>query len=119
MGDSYGLVGAATERSVGRSGEVEEPGAFKRAVGSGGVRGEVQDSDGGSLLPWRVGGRVAQAGGSEWWAVEPPVGRVAHGVPDRLARLSALGNALVPQIAEWIGRRIVAYETELEGGVAA
>ena len=25
-------------------------------------------------------------------------------------RLVALGNALVPQIAEWIGRRIIAYE---------
>jgi hypothetical protein len=25
-------------------------------------------------------------------------------------RLAALGNALVPQIAEWIGRRILAYE---------
>lgn len=43
---------------------------------------------------------------------EAGIARVSHGVPDRLARLSALGNALVPQIAEWIGRRIVAYETE-------
>jgi hypothetical protein len=25
-------------------------------------------------------------------------------------RLAALGNALLPQIAEWIGCRIVAYE---------
>jgi hypothetical protein len=25
-------------------------------------------------------------------------------------RLAALGNALVPQIAEWIGRRILAVE---------
>jgi hypothetical protein len=25
-------------------------------------------------------------------------------------RLAALGNALLPQIAEWIGRRIVEYE---------
>jgi site-specific DNA-cytosine methylase len=25
-------------------------------------------------------------------------------------RLAALGNALVPQIAEWIGRRILEYE---------
>lgn len=28
------------------------------------------------------------------------------------ARSGALGNALVPQIAEWIGRRIVSYEAE-------
>jgi len=29
-------------------------------------------------------------------------------------RLAALGNALLPQIAEWIGRRIVDYEREAE-----
>lgn len=34
---------------------------------------------------------------SSWWAVEPPVGRVAYGVPRRVDRLRALGNAVVPQ----------------------
>jgi site-specific DNA-cytosine methylase len=29
-------------------------------------------------------------------------------------RLAALGNALVPQIAEWIGRRILEYERATE-----
>ena len=38
------------------------------------------------------------------WAVEPEVGRVAHGVPARVDRLKGLGNAVVPQIAEYIGR---------------
>jgi site-specific DNA-cytosine methylase len=33
-----------------------------------------------------------------------------------MERLRALGNALVPQIAEWIGRRIVDYE---QGRLAA
>jgi DNA (cytosine-5)-methyltransferase 1 len=45
-----------------------------------------------------------------WWAAEPGVGRVADGVPRRVDRLAALGNALIPQIAEWIGRRILEYE---------
>jgi DNA (cytosine-5)-methyltransferase 1 len=44
------------------------------------------------------------------WLVEPDVGRVAHGIPARTHRLRGLGNALVPQIAEWIGRRILDYE---------
>lgn len=44
------------------------------------------------------------------WAVEPDVGRVADGVPARVDRLRSLGNALVPQIAEWIGRRILEWE---------
>ncbi len=34
---------------------------------------------------------------NDWWAVEPDVGRVAHGVPSRVDRLRALGNAVVPQ----------------------
>lgn len=32
-----------------------------------------------------------------WWPAEPDVGRVAHGVPNRVDRLKCLGNAVVPQ----------------------
>jgi DNA (cytosine-5)-methyltransferase 1 len=49
--------------------------------------------------------------GSNWWEVEPGVGRVANGIPNRVDRLRALGNAVVPQVAEWIGRRIVEVDT--------
>jgi DNA (cytosine-5)-methyltransferase 1 len=52
------------------------------------------------------------AGDGGWWAAEPDVGRVAHGVPARLDRLRALGNAVVPQVAELIGRRILAVHKE-------
>ena len=34
---------------------------------------------------------------SVWWAAEPNVGRVAHGIPHRVDRLRCLGNAVVPQ----------------------
>ena len=34
-----------------------------------------------------------------------------HGIPGRMDRIKALGNAVVPQIAEWIGRRIVGAES--------
>jgi DNA (cytosine-5)-methyltransferase 1 len=44
---------------------------------------------------------------SEWWATEPDIRRVAHGIPKRVDRLRGLGNAVVPQVAEWIGRQIV------------
>ena len=44
---------------------------------------------------------------SDWWASEPEVGRVANGVPARVDRLRGLGNAVVPQVAEWIGRRLM------------
>ena len=42
-----------------------------------------------------------------WWATEPDVGRVAHGVPARVDRLRSLGNAVVPQVAERIGRQLL------------
>jgi DNA (cytosine-5)-methyltransferase 1 len=34
-----------------------------------------------------------------WWSVEPNVGRVAHGVADRVDRLKAIGNGQVPLCA--------------------
>ena len=45
-----------------------------------------------------------------WWDIEPDVGRVAHGVPKRVDRLRGLGNAVVPQVVEWIGHRIIEIE---------
>jgi DNA (cytosine-5)-methyltransferase 1 len=42
-----------------------------------------------------------------WWAVEPDVGRVAHGVSGRVDRLKQLGNAVVPQIPEMLGKIIL------------
>jgi DNA (cytosine-5)-methyltransferase 1 len=51
--------------------------------------------------------RVESAGGA-WWAVEPDVRRVAYGVPSRLDRCKGLGNSVVPQVAEHVGRLIMA-----------
>lgn len=42
-----------------------------------------------------------------WWQGEPGVDRMAHGVPHRMDRLRQLGNAVVPQIPELIGRAIL------------
>lgn len=36
-------------------------------------------------------------GSGRRWPAEPDVGRVANGVPDRVDRIKALGNAVVPQ----------------------
>ena len=48
-----------------------------------------------------------QTSGNSWWSVEPNVGRVANGVSGRVYRLKGLGNSIVPQIAEEIGRAII------------
>ena len=53
----------------------------------------------------RVGGE-----GYSGWATEPELGRVANGIPDRAHRLKGLGNAVVPQIPELIGRAILEAE---------
>ncbi len=49
--------------------------------------------------------------GSDWWAFEPNICRVAHGVPSRVDRLTCLGNAIVPQIATLIGYAIMEQAT--------
>lgn len=43
--------------------------------------------------------RAGGVGRCAWWEVEPDVGRVVDGVPARVDRLRALGNAVVPEQA--------------------
>jgi DNA (cytosine-5)-methyltransferase 1 len=49
--------------------------------------------------------------GTSWnhWkssTIEPPFCNLDDGIPDRVARLKALGNAIVPQCSQWIGEQI-------------
>ena len=53
--------------------------------------------------------RRCQESGRQQWQIEPDVGRVADGVPHRVDRLRGLGNAVVPQVAEYIGRLVMAH----------
>jgi len=61
---------------------------------------------------WQITSRISEelknSSYSCWWEAEPSVGRVANGVPNRMDRLKQLGNAVVPQIPELIGRAIIA-----------
>lgn len=50
------------------------------------------------------------ARGEHWRAAAPWHLGVAHGVPHRLDRLRAVGNAVVPQCAELLGRALLATE---------
>jgi DNA (cytosine-5)-methyltransferase 1 len=77
-------------------------------------RENVSDDDGTRFQEFQGQCSTAASSGrgiayaADWWSTEPDVGRVAHGVPARVDRLRGLGNAIVPQIAEFIGHRIVA-----------
>ena len=41
-----------------------------------------------------------RCGDGEWWATEPDVGRVAHGVASRVDRLRCIGNGQVPAVVK-------------------
>jgi len=49
-------------------------------------------------------------GNSNYWCAFPtqsPLCRRNDGIPNRVDRIRALGNAVVPQCAEWIGQQII------------
>ena len=97
VADAISNATGATYRSSGRSSEQrwdDESVGQRDTVGSHTGDGSADVSD-------------AQRERENWWTTEPDVGRVAHGVPQRLDRLKGLGNAVVPQCAEQIGRRIM------------
>jgi DNA (cytosine-5)-methyltransferase 1 len=74
--------------------------------------GSVQQGSGLVFGRENIGRRTQEYAGWQWWQVEPNVGRVAHGVPSRVDRLRGLGNAVVPQVAEIVGRLIMEAHSE-------
>lgn len=96
-----------------RKGETGEEGSSRRYTPE--CRGEVADSSSQFKSKWdhaTMGEKHNQGNRPRVspWEVEPEVGRVADGIPSRVDRLKCLGNALVPQIAEFIGRCIMKEE---------
>jgi DNA (cytosine-5)-methyltransferase 1 len=60
------------------------------------------------------GDRGSVFGRRMWREAEPCVGRVANGVSNYVDRLKGLGNAVVPQIPELIGRAIIANDSQIK-----
>ena len=105
-GRDKGPVGGAGGLQAERPTTTGEPGGCREAQDMVDSDAERRNGRPGQLGP----GRRGEPADPGWWLTEPDVGRVAHGIPARMDRLRALGNALVPQVAEWIGRQIVTYE---------
>jgi len=109
-----GLRQCAGERAAwaGGASMADAPCELLNGSGTAGPRRRRQPSDGGgdvSDADSEPPGRPAVAWGERGhWLAEPDVGRVADGVPARVDRLRSLGNAVVPQIPEIIGRAIMA-----------
>lgn len=104
----------------------QQPGRRKGARGTdslladgAGEAGDAADADesgeprrniGTQTFVTRAGANGEHAVGYGWWGTESIVGSLVDGLPDRLARrrtnerLKALGNAVVPQCAEVVGR---------------
>lgn len=77
--------------------------------GDHGPTGDAANTDGARLEVVLDGdaGQLAPAIRTHAWSFEPDVVRVVYGVPARAHRIRSLGNSVVPQITEAIGRSIV------------
>jgi DNA (cytosine-5)-methyltransferase 1 len=97
------------------AGEVQQPSGRTRSVLAdtkcGGLQsGDEQIAHPTAILSGKICSDSREHNSKGIWRSEPNVGRVAHGVPNRAHRLKQLGNAVVPQIPELIGRAIMEYE---------
>lgn len=55
-----------------------------------------------------------RGGRSGQWGTKPDVPRMVNGIPSRVDRTRALGNAVVPLVAKYIGERILDYDLHIE-----
>lgn len=97
------MADAARERGQGHAAVC----AAEQTKGSGQMQSDAGGGNGKAVYNAMCGRRAGIArrkqsqelADGRCWAVEPDVGRVAHGIPARVDRLKCLGNAVVPQQA--------------------
>lgn len=87
----------------------------KEDVADSDYKGPQRHGDNGECpgeLPFRTG-RPKTRGQPAIWQPEPKLGRVATRISNRVDRLRSLGNAVVPQVAEQLGKMIIACEESI------
>ena len=117
LGDSSKTLADANSRTMWHDGnhvrtpdrEIDAP--INASLSCGGV---ASNPEGAGVERFDYKASSVQRERSNWWAAEPDVGRVAHGVPHRVDRLKCLGNAVVPQQFYPIFKAIMEVEKELE-----
>jgi len=81
-----------------------------------GLEGHSGHGTNGNKPGWDGAGQdrsVGEGGLFDWrkyWNTEPQLGRVAHGVPNRVDRLKALGNGQVVYCTKFIGEQIMRFK---------
>lgn len=105
IGASYPVADATGEQPHGRRPWAEQDGRAEPANDGKALadadRERLQEFHPAGITagPERLGGQSATHGRASWWAVEPDVRRVAHGVAARVDRIKAIGNGQVPLCA--------------------
>jgi len=101
--------GVYEENTNTNSGSTHEDVADSSSIGQQG-QGQFGKWSGAETYGKRETSNAFSIGIDNQWRIEPRVGRVANGVPNRVDRLKSLGNAIVPQIIYHIGLAILKEE---------
>jgi DNA (cytosine-5)-methyltransferase 1 len=100
-------VGASQSRD--RLWVVAYPKSSETRAAESAICGKGQNQKRSSASP--SAGRRHRVGRTDHWGSEPSLCRVANGISANVDALAALGNSVVPQVVEMIGRAIMGYES--------
>jgi DNA (cytosine-5)-methyltransferase 1 len=107
----------STERGITSFGNIKSGGTYEEAISNADSRRFKKQWKPKSVQPQeqrKTKSIKSQCGDSKTrqkiksggWRTEPKLGRVAHGIPNRVDRLKGLGNAIVPQVAQLIMEKL-------------
>lgn len=94
---------SATEKSASLQSEIRKT-YSSDAESSGDALADTPRQQGRRIQQPRIQPNIGNKG---WWEIEPNVGRVVDGLPQRVDRLKCLGNAVVPQQAKEAFKRLM------------
>jgi DNA-cytosine methyltransferase len=121
-GNGRGELGTTigTEEAIKITGPSTQSETVSLAQGEGGEHGRYREQEfnsqcGERVLGWNDTGIAEFRERIRWWKIESELRGVPNGLSaeldkDRMNRLKCLGNSVVPQIAQYLGERILEHE---------